>query len=425
MEIIAFKGWIPAVSGRLSFTAFGDTHHPNEARSVNVADSKIRFLVAYQERTTSDGLVPRLFNLDGAFCYLFLAKTADGDSFKQQFLIGRTFIFSLKSGWKSVLPHIADLQAHLASFQDHAHPSLEDHMVELFDNANFMSKRYCLFYSDISIGRNGTTDVKVEWPQQVAANAPLCPSSGRLKEKFVHQLAAQTFFFLKDLGHRHQHHNPYTDTIVDLHSADVRDVDWRLSTLYSIYRKIIHYKRHPDKETFNDCMGLVAYAESFHEICTEDLPPTRREFMPKYYSKNMIESIKSTQAKLERKATNSQRRLDIVRNTIISITSLFVGFIGLIRLSNYQPKEPPSQAYLFLLHNFLHRPIPSLTVIAFLGLSIVVLFSDDYGLVTKTKIVLLRILQVFRKVYSVIIISLLGLSLLALAALILYPEIIE
>jgi hypothetical protein len=59
--------------------------------------------------------------------------------------------------------------------------------------------------------------------------APTFPA-GERGGHIEHILTAQLFFFLRDIGHRHQHHDPNTDTVVDLWKDNPNDpFDWNQS----------------------------------------------------------------------------------------------------------------------------------------------------------------------------------------------------
>ena len=38
-----------------------------------------------------------------------------------------------------------------------------------------------------------------------------------------------------------------------------------------MYRTVIEYKRNPHSSSFDDCIGIIAYANTFTELCKEEL----------------------------------------------------------------------------------------------------------------------------------------------------------
>ena len=91
-------------------------------------------------------------------------------------------------------------------------------------------------------------------------------------------MCAHSFsFFLKDLAHNHQHHDPKLDTLVDIHPY-IDEKDWRSRVLRFLYRKIIEYKRNLVTENYHSSLGILIYAKSFRGITDreeniKDLPP--------------------------------------------------------------------------------------------------------------------------------------------------------
>lgn len=137
-----FRGWVPTISGRLSFSVFGDAQEPTKAVSANVNDDDIRFLAAYQFRDTSDALVPlrkhlgpHVLGVDGQFFFVFIAKTEDTTASKQFILTGRALIFRRDQNWESIIcPAIQQYQKHLRNFDDFSSQSLLGHANNEHDN---------------------------------------------------------------------------------------------------------------------------------------------------------------------------------------------------------------------------------------------------------------------------------------------------
>src|ERR1700684_2563434 len=53
-ESSRFRGWLPTVSGRLSFTVFGHTLFPTRAITANPADPSFRCVTTYQRIYAGD-----------------------------------------------------------------------------------------------------------------------------------------------------------------------------------------------------------------------------------------------------------------------------------------------------------------------------------------------------------------------------------
>src|SRR6266849_3244457 len=111
-----FHGWIPTVSGALSFSTFGDVSHPPRAISANRTDRSNRYLVCYRARDCSDTILPlRSFfgplflNLRGKLWFVCVAESRTMPLAGRETLLGRVFIFHDKKIWrKHVEPLVRD-----------------------------------------------------------------------------------------------------------------------------------------------------------------------------------------------------------------------------------------------------------------------------------------------------------------------------
>jgi len=398
-----FCGWIPTVSGRLSFSVFGDCRFPTVATAANVVDDNIRYFAAHQFRDASDVLLPfrkwlspLVFGIDGRMWFAFLAHTESKPDDPLYTLSGRAFIFADPSRWKiEVSPKLIQFQDHLRDFQYHKdHDDLERFARQQYADALELCTKTCSYFIDAKIRRNGVTEILIPAQVELPASATKLPSDERKKARTVRLLASQLFFFLKDLGHRHQHHDPSTDQIVSIHeTTSPNDIRWRNLTLYSIYRKVIEIKRDPHAATFSNSLGLVAYAEAFSKILREDLDIEEGDKrIPAYYSDAMKDSINSTQDKSERDAAKKTRAWDIVRTTVISLTGLLISYVGLLRLAKNVETDDvhPSPMMLELLKWLLNYPLQTGVVLALLVCIAVKAFTLDRSDVSAMTISIVR-----------------------------------
>jgi hypothetical protein len=401
-----FRGWIPTVSGRLSFSVFGNTANPTQAFSANVADRETRYLASYQVRDTSDVLLPArrifgplLFKTDGQFCFAFYATTEDIEQNSQEYLIGKAFMFYGSSRAKEIVPEIQVFQDYLRQFFHDNPNSLKSYCEDRFDLLMNYSEERCVFSADIRICRTGTTDIFIKWPLRPKPGAPQFPADAA---RLTHMLAAQIFFFLKDLGHRHQHHDQKTDTIVDLYEIDTDDdTGWRRSTLYNIYRKVIIYKRDPHISIFDHCLGLIAYADSFYKISLDEIGRESRKYLPKYYSKETIESIRSTQARAERQFANAQSRSDTIRNIILGVSGIFIGYMQLLQIIEYKIQMKPHWLIVKGVEFLMTAPLITVAIVGVGGWSILYIVGGWLGSYRRFKVWMMTILQVLPRSWTI------------------------
>jgi hypothetical protein len=376
-----YRGWIPTISGALSFSVFGETRHPRAAVFANTADDKIRYLSVYQFRNAADVLVPWkdklapfLFGIDGRIWFVFLAKTEAAPGEGQHYLVGRAFMFTDLDAWaKSISPGVDSYHALLNQFELFDHADLRQYAERQFTSITDLCTKTCAFYVDARICRTGTTEISFPWPLALSSSAPTLPSEPMKLGLIVHILASQTFYFLKDIGHRHQHHHESTDQIVLLYEIEGDDdVAWRRSTIFGIYRKVIQLKRDPHVSTFSDALGLIAYGESFRGISNREVGQGK---LPEYYAKETADSIRSTQARVEREASQRQKRIDIFRNLVISLAGILFSFMGLLKLSKYQSDVTPNPALTSFLDWLLLNPFLAVGGAAILLIAGVIFFN--------------------------------------------------
>lgn len=81
-------------------------------------------------------------------------------------------------------------------------------------------------------------------------------------------LPSHCYHFLKDITHRHYHHNDDSDQLIQLTKVkkvknSIDDVSWRRNTLWGLARVSLQY-RHKDKiADYKRAQGILAYAEAF------------------------------------------------------------------------------------------------------------------------------------------------------------------
>jgi hypothetical protein len=95
-----FRGWVPTVSGELSFSSFGISVTPTPAITANVSDRKSRYIICYQARDSSDVILPfksflekYFLKLDGKMWFVCLAKTGEFESKKREIFKGHLFVY--------------------------------------------------------------------------------------------------------------------------------------------------------------------------------------------------------------------------------------------------------------------------------------------------------------------------------------------
>jgi len=263
-----YTGWIPTVSGRLSYTIIGDSSHPTQAKYINYVEHKTRFIFSFQKRNLDD--VPKIpflrFFVDGRkgmsgdFYFVMHGKARDVAKDYDSVLEGRAYVF-MKT--RDVTERLNYLIKRFDDYQASVFISdcLEPNLLDIFKSSGL----YCL---DYTLHREG--DIEFSYP-----NAPFEKSMFKKLKDFdcndeleLH-IAGEVFFFMRDLCHRHQHHHPQTDTLVDLYETTNDNVGWINETLRGLYKSILEYKRINHFDTRSACLGVLQYAKTFRSIVTD------------------------------------------------------------------------------------------------------------------------------------------------------------
>lgn len=86
------------------------------------------------------------------------------------------------------------------------------------------------------------------------------------KEFFQEYLASQAYMFLRDMVHRHKHHDPKSDTFLDLNKITQEQktptaIKKRVS--YNLGKMVITQPQKDEPETIQNSLGILAYLTSF------------------------------------------------------------------------------------------------------------------------------------------------------------------
>ncbi|WP_141713396.1 hypothetical protein [Bradyrhizobium elkanii] len=373
-----YVGWIPTVNGRLSFRHIGDTRHPSESICANLDLTGGRIIVAYQRRPLSDILFPRLIhrvrNISGDFWFALTARSNASPLLADR-VCGTIWIYKTKEDWRQ-------------KADSHVRTSIREISAQRFSYSVDREALANLAYDRACSTMAATADIAIEFELHRDGEAVLATPSFReaaLEEASVkfakdagHDLqkwvADQGYFFLRDMAHMHQHHEPYSDTILILQDRDAADTQWRKNIIYSLHYAIIRFKRDADIRATWRAMGILAYCSSFALCCQRRLG-TRFVGFPEF---NEIALGNSLQAKAneilvaEQSFANEQSRrfahASTVRTIAIAVTAIVIAVLAILiqpRISDTEKGAFPKlfAASTFAADNFL----------SFVGLSFIVL----------------------------------------------------
>lgn len=289
-KVHSWAGWIPTVSGQLSFSIIGHSSAAkncafvNEILPVRSEAAPVRYVALQQSRTAPDfpyfDFLTKHFWPGVAYDFVCSAQTAEADiqvmlprnaegeprvkavhnaqgvlkgqiyvllynRDKQQRMANRAAIHDLKTSiWSANAENVAEAKKKISRALANRTQSAPPFLV-----ANFQ-----LF-------RTGEFKLEIEeraWLRFV----------NRADLKAVLEIIPnQIFYFMKDVVHRHYHHDGSSDQMLALtrltDSVATSEIGWRRSTLWGLVRVIMQYRRAGRWLDLQKAKGVIAYAEAF------------------------------------------------------------------------------------------------------------------------------------------------------------------
>lgn len=307
---VRFSGWIPNTSAKLSFSLIGDRHGDHKAVSYNSLAIDGNLVVAIEARPSGDSpggrYVAKLLNKDriatqkfllcGNIRAAYLPIDSDAhpaikiDAARSQQPIGtlkkRLFndargklvgeiIIILQStrqddASKDVWAHVDDFERRVTSTPYLSPIARTDEIVHgvynrlldrLNEVSNVTSPTVAFLRVAFELYRTGECHIHVpDRNYEVAPGGEMVAT-----EELQRRIAQQAFVFLKDLTHRHYHHDSYADKKTLVFPSENDDITWRRETLYGLSRMVLEARRKDKIGSYTNALGLIAYAQCFQD----------------------------------------------------------------------------------------------------------------------------------------------------------------
>ncbi|NBC33813.1 MAG: hypothetical protein GVY13_14160 [Alphaproteobacteria bacterium] len=422
MSKFVYKAWIPTVTGRLSFDLIGQTSHPTHAESANISDRECRNIFVFQdrERVTRDAVLAlpfrHFFNSEGVKWFVMLAKGTSENQRPIEFIEGKVFFIEDISKQVSNPLYCTDKSSKLnINFHAKEYDSLKNifrsyqallngwvtnreirscqlSLGELYDDVlNDLTRKLqglCLWETDFRLDRTGELKLELDSNKRGACIIPLAEP---FNENII-SLASQSFYFLKDVSHTHQHHHETTDTLLDVYrEGDEEKEIWKYFTLRALYRTTLQLKRNKDVCDYARARGVLAYARAFIQTFGQDCEDKRLDLDPQWkynYSRlvdaikadNLIDSINAGSFLAGYRAKRLKDTHWRVIGFFLAVFSFLVALIGSLRLTPkftapFEPDELLIHVGKFLLSN----PLSFLLIVGVLLYIYLIVFVFDIG----------------------------------------------
>ena len=356
-----FAGWTPTATGRLSFSRIGGEDGSHNASVCNRTDRVEASLFGAEIKTSPDGPIhPFLLSrsrIADAHYLTFLRVKPDALPFPdgevpslrldpRGGLEGQVLVIVSDrrvSSWfhdwfagytrlcrRACDPHLSD--GDVASLVAQAESNLADLWHRLIANFRQDPRSAPAFAkATVKLSRTGKTKVHID-PEDLFTTAGARSDQikgGRVEEENAQNagavVARQVFHFVRDLAHRHYHHDPRADlTTTTFPWSATDDETWRRETHYGLIRMAISVRREDDVESYKQALGILAYAESFQTHLTSWVEKSnkavkRTQYFPYDFSALRI-SIAASLSQIESRRDNSREARTFAY--VIALTAL-------------------------------------------------------------------------------------------------------
>lgn len=385
-----YCGWIPTVTGHLSFNTIGAATYPTKSRQLRCGKSAV-FL---QKRDLLDVVAPFLDNsetgkifrelianhilgISGKFTFVSIVSYEE-DNEKMR---GNVYLLP-NSKYSQEIKQISS-----AILQDKCEDSQYKRISELVESLcenNFGSASFCL-----ERGGKILIDTNVQ-----SAYAEV---DGKNKQ-IDNIIANQFYYFFKDIAHVHQHHEPSHDAIIELTRIDVKKPDaWIADVQSDLYRAIIRYKRFRNEKALFRASGILAYTKSFDNNYGNKLQEQRN-----FNADQLEQSLAVSRAEIQHFDQKKLAQIESTRNFFFALFGFVIS--ASIILTMGPETEPLEVHYLLSLGTRIVASKPLHTVGTLLVIAVIYSFlthkSDPANLtMVRTS---LRWLQGFRMRYYMI-----------------------
>ncbi|WP_148102874.1 hypothetical protein [Rhodovulum iodosum] len=268
--------WVPTVSGRLSFSIIGQTSWPQRCVRVSDLDGGER-AVFFQERYCDDFTFPFLGRMNrvrnlvfGIFSFLFFRGWTTGRHFfvchaqriKSQgteldYLRGTIYpILASRTGVivkREILNDIVSLENAVRLKREIEQSAGIECLTESLEDR---LRGVCPVLVDFSLIRDGLISLTPRSPREA-------PGGRFPNDKDTRDYVEQAFFFIRDISHEHQHHDPSTDTIIVIHEKN-KEAAARI--FFDLFRSVIRFKRVRNVDNIVNAAGVLSYASSFKSV---------------------------------------------------------------------------------------------------------------------------------------------------------------
>jgi hypothetical protein len=241
--------------------------------------------------------------------------------------------------------------------KERAEKHYEEAKIKLEDTADICAKFVLMRSGDVFISAPSLRDKILE--ERSIKNAK------KWGRNFTKDIVDQVYFFLRDVVHKHQHHPAEDDTMLIPQDRDHAEIAWRKRILFSLYYHIIGAKRHDGTLSQVRALGVLAYANSFHENCCrrhqncDDIPTFNDASL-----RSSIEArIKEDEVKEEFRQYKESKRMLVSgtsRNYSLSAVAIILALAAILVQPHINKDEKGLFPQIYLASTFVTTNFPSI-----------------------------------------------------------------
>lgn len=359
-----YIGWVPTVGGRLSYSVIGHSSHPTIAEIANVADDKKRRILCLQKRTLLDSALPifkdfileNIWGLSGTFYFFMDAESSNDLSTTDQRLRDKIYLFTEKQSqfyfFDRISQKIYDIKNAINKLNEQGDPidvpSVDSCYKEVNSEFLYDIEENCNCSAEFELDRDGIIEVDYSFEES---------------KSLEHLICAQLFFFIKDISHKHQHHHPKTDTILDIYNKS--NHNWQDEALRSLYKRVLDFKRSRNELVCSSALGVLSYIKSFKSVCKNKnfaLSAIRDD-------SNLSESIKISQDELRYATAQRVGFKNTLIATLLAMLGVFLMLSSLVPLVKPDIKiESDAFAIKLVANEIINQPLRTLVFVLIVSL---------------------------------------------------------
>lgn len=307
-----YIGWVPTITGRLSFSTIGLGSYPSACSRSGEGSE----FVLMQRRDLLDVIVP-------------FGNSTDVGKFFRELIANK--IFGVSGRFLFVMSAKVEASGEACEGQIHVFPEVKARQAKRELNFHFKSGNPPSEVNQCIDKNLSAACYRCNFRLERQGKLKLfyaCGFPGSPDGELPMLLANQAFYFVKDVAHVHQHHDPTHDAITEVTatSNDNPDRTWVSETMFSLYRAIIRYKRFRSEKALFRAAGIIAYARSFEKSYGAN--PSKEGF----YAEELERSLAVAREEIKHFDQKRISQIETFRNVFFAVFGLVVSVVVIAQI---------------------------------------------------------------------------------------------